>query len=119
MGSLTSIRVSLRKSLRTLSARIDAAGAVLSWGLLLVATAATAWGGATMVLPTLDLQNQADQRLERQRDLIRALREEGAKLDDQIRAMESPYQVAIFARRLGFVPIDTEGQAATETVRRR
>lgn len=94
---------SIRKSIKTLSARFDAAGGVLSYSFLAAAAAACVWLAFTVVLPNLELHDAAERRLDTLRLEVELQKDEARKSDDQIRAMDSPYEVAIIARQLGFV----------------
>lgn len=102
MGAIASIRTSIK----TLSARIDSAGGVISYGILAAAFAASLWAVFTMVIPNSGLASRAEERLGALNEKIEVNRANVQRLDDEIRALESPYHIALIARKLGFVPKD-------------
>jgi hypothetical protein len=102
MGAIASIRTSIK----TLSARIDSAGGVISYGILAAAFGASVWALVTMVIPNSGLAARADDRLNALSEKIEVNKANVQRLDDEIRALESPYHVALIARKLGFVPKD-------------
>jgi len=106
MGAIDSLRISLRTSIKTLSARIDSVGGVISYGILGTAALASVWAVATMVIPNVGLKSQAEERLSVLNEQIEVQKANAQRLDDEIRALDSPYHVAIIAKKLGFTPID-------------
>jgi len=101
MGAIASIRTSIK----TFSARIDAVGGVISYGVLAAAAAASVWAVFTMVIPNMTLQARANERLRELSEQIAVQEANAERLDDEIRGLDSPYHVALIARRLGFTPI--------------
>jgi hypothetical protein len=95
----------IKTSFRTFSARLDAAGPAISWGVLVFVAASAVYCCFALVIPNVMKRAEVVQRLEERDADIAREKQAARELNDKIRAMDNPYHVAQMATSLGFVPV--------------